>query len=73
MCDVFQLSGELHAAQISVKDLEQNLPDRPFKLGCPDLLSLVGGPLLGKSCGSQKEIWFLLFHFTCFIYSIYFC
>ena len=34
------------------------LPDHPSQLGCPDVLSLVGGPLSGNGCGSLKRVWF---------------
>ena len=42
-------------------------------LGCPDVLSLVSGPLSGNGCVSPKHIAFLLFLFftCCFIYSLY--
>ena len=42
--------------------LERNtfafVQDHSFYLGCPDMLSLIGDPLSGNSCGSPYHIQF---------------
>jgi hypothetical protein len=37
------------------------VPDHPSWFSCPDILSLVGDPLLGNRCGLPKHVVFVSF------------